>query len=104
MNLFLFILTLALKVSGFRMVVIPSLFDELNHNESRGHAAWIRDKLVHQKYNISVARYQRHFSDKSNYVKNQVNICEYVRIIIYNNYLLELNDERVVKRGFIFDT
>lgn len=66
-----FLFCLPILVSGFRMTVIPSLFDELNRNESRDNAAWIRDKLIHQKFNISVARYQRHSKDKPNFVRNQ---------------------------------
>ena len=77
-----FLLCFPVLVSGFRMVVVPSLFDELNRNESRDSAAWIRDKLVNQSnYNISIARYQRHFRDKPNYVKNQA-----PSIYLYNIY------------------
>eukprot|EP01036_Dinobryon_divergens_P030843 gene30843-40148_t len=65
------------------MTVIPSLFDELNRNESRDNAAWIRDKLIHQKFNISVARYQRHSKDKPNFVRNQGNEAGvYLRYIV----------------------
>lgn len=84
-----FISTFITSVSSLHLVVVPSIFNETAELNRRDGTNWIKSKTIHQKYNVSVAKYQRHFSDRPSYVKNQGNEAGvYLRYIVdnYHNF------------------